>query len=373
MRAGGTGPAFPSPPEEQDVEFMTDIPSQSVAGTVSSIKEAERITIVTHTHPDGDAMGSSAGLYHYLRALGKEVCIAINDRHPGSLSFLTSGLEGDVSVYGEQPEATVGRIMDSGLVFCLDMNSFDRAESLGTVLKGAGCRKILIDHHLNPSREEFDIIFSETGISSTSELLYYILLSLPWTEGKAENLPARTAEALMAGMTTDTNNFANSVYPSTFRMASELLAAGTDRDGIISRLYHNYRENRFRLQGELLKDNLRITSDGVAYMIIDKALADRYDIQDGETEGFVNLPLGIGKVRMSLLLKEEDDRFRVSIRSRKGVSANMCASMYFNGGGHELAAGGRLVKGQDIPAETGAAEIARYVESRTAEFFRQKK
>ena len=87
----------------------------------------------------------------------------------------------------------------------------------------------------------------------------------------------------------------------------------------------------------------------------------------------MNLPLGIGKVRMSLLLKEEDDRFRVSIRSRKGVSANMCASMYFNGGGHELAAGGRLVKGQDIPAEAGAAEIARYVESRTAEFFRQKK
>ena len=119
--------------------------------------------------------------------------------------------------------------------------------------------------------------------------------------------------------------------------------------------------------GRLLGDKMKITGDGVAYMIIDRSLADEYDIREGETEGFVNIPLGMECVRMSILLKEEDDKFRVSIRSKKGTSANRCAAMFFNGGGHELAAGGKLVKGRDL--KTGsAAEAAAYVEARTGEF-----
>ena len=120
-------------------------------------------------------------------------------------------------------------------------------------------------------------------------------------------------------LSTDTNNFANSVYPSTFMMASELLAAGIDRDAIIASLYTNYRENRFRLMGRLLSENMVVTDFGVAYMIVDRMMAGKYDIREGETEGFVNIPLGIDCVRMSLLLKEEEDRFRVSVRSKKGT------------------------------------------------------
>ena len=102
-------------------------------------------------------------------------------------------------------------------------------------------------------------------------------------------------------------------------------------------------------------------------MILDKAMAAEYDIREGETEGIVNIPLGIKNVRMSILLKEDEDRFRVSVRSKEGVSANRCASMYFNGGGHELAAGGKLLKGKDIPDGT-VREAAEYVETRTREF-----
>ena len=172
---------------------------------------------------------------------------------------------------------------------------------------------------------------------------------------------------MLAGMTTDTNNFANSVYPSTFMMASRLLAAGIDRDAVVAALYTNYRENRFRLMGELLSENMKITDYGVAYMIIDRAMAAKYGIREGETDGFVNIPLGIDCVRMSLLLKEEEDRFRVSVRSKKGTSANRCAALYFNGGGHELASGGKLFKGKDLPEGT-AAEAARYIEAKTKEF-----
>jgi phosphoesterase RecJ-like protein len=146
----------------------------------------------------------------------------------------------------------------------------------------------------------------------------------------------------MTGMTTDTNNFANSVYPSTLIMASTLLAVGVDRDYILSRLYNQYSESRLRLMGHMMKDLLRITEDGAAYIILDLKTQREYDIKEGDTEGFVNMPLSVADVRMSLLLKEDVDRIRVSIRSKKGTSANRCARLHFNGGGHENAAGGRL-------------------------------
>ena len=333
--------------------------------------KAGKITIATHMHPDGDAIGSSVGLMHYLETLGKDVSIVLNDRYPDTVAFIAGKGDGRIHVHEEAPEDTAEAIAGSDLIFCMDMNSFGRAENLGEALGKAGCRKILVDHHLHPDTEAFDIVVSKTDISSTSELLYYLLLEAPDIRGDAGKLPEATAKALLAGMTTDTNNFANSVYPSTFAMASRLLAAGVDRDAVISALYSNYRENRFRLMGMLLKDRMEITPCGVAIIIIDKQTAQDYDMKEGETEGFVNLPLGIRKVRMSILLKEEADRFRVSVRSKKGISANRCAMEYFNGGGHEQAAGGRLVKGKDLGSCPGMDEVAGYVRDCTCKFFKE--
>jgi phosphoesterase RecJ-like protein len=107
----------------------------------------------------------------------------------------------------------------------------------------------------------------------------------------------------------------------------------------------------------MMKDLLTITDDGAAYMILDMETQKKYNVQEGDTEGFVNMPLSIADVRMSLLLKEDTDRIRVSIRSKKGTSANRCARLYFNGGGHENAAGGRL----DIPVTEVEQYIKEYV------------
>ena len=210
-------------------------------------------------------------------------------------------------------------------------------------------------------------MFSESEISSACELTYQVLLALPSIGGDAHKLPEFSARALMTGMTTDTNNFANSVYPSTFAMASALLETGVDRDAILSSLYNRYRENRIRLMGYLLYENMAITDEGVALMIIDKDIATKYDIRDGETEGFVNLPLAIDRVKMSIFLKQDDGGFfRVSVRSKKGISANRCAMKYFHGGGHECAAGGRLLFPQDIASPAGAEAFLRKV---SFEFF----
>lgn len=305
---------------------------------------SSRTAIVTHAKPDGDAAGSTTAIYHFLKAYADaDLKIILNDPFQDVLNFLAEGeIAKDIIVFSEEDTQAGDAIMAADTIICLDFNAFHRTDRLCRFLEASKADKILIDHHLNPDLKSFDIAFSETEISSASELLYQVLMAMPQVDNDASRLPYSACVALMTGMTTDTNNFANSVYPSTLIMASTLLAVGVDRDNILNRLYNQYGENRLRLMGHIMKDLLTVTEDGAAYMILDRKTQKDYDIKDGDTEGFVNMPLSIAGVRMSLLLKEDTDRIRVSIRSKKGTSANRCARLYFNGGGHENAAGGRL-------------------------------
>ena len=332
------------------------------------IGNASRTTVVTHMKPDGDAMGSSLAMYRFLKEYSStQVKVVLNDRYPANLAFMVSPQEQeDLLIFGEDKDAAVGWIESSDLIICLDFNAFHRTDNLEEPLKASKGTKILVDHHLSPDLKNFKVAFSTQDISSASELLFHILKAMPQCEGKASSLPMKAAEALMTGMTTDTNNFNNSVYPSTFNMASELIAMGVDRDRILFNLFNQFGENRLRLLGTMLKDLMRITDDGVAYMVLNKETLQKYHVDEGDTEGFVNMPLSIKNVRMSLLLKEDGDRVRVSIRSKKGVSANRCSRLHFNGGGHENAAGGRLYISKEI---SDISEAGKYVEQHTHIYF----
>ena len=337
---------------------MNTINSEKTYRFNAMLESAGRIVIATHMKPDGDAVGSSMGMYHTLKLYGKSAKVAFTNPAPSSISFLTEGCS-DILIYESAKEETEKAILEADLVICLDFNAFHRTDTLQNALTESKAEKVLIDHHLAPDTESFSLVFSETEISSASELLYHVLMELPPVGGDVKKLPLEAATAIMTGMTTDTNNFMNSTYPSTLRMASSLLEAGVDRDMIIQTVYNSYKEGRIRLQGHVLKDLLEITEDGVAYVILDKETIQRYNIQDGDTEGFVNIPLSISGVLMSIFIKEDEDRVRVSIRSRKGTSANRCARKYFNGGGHENAAGGRLYMPQDIACIEEAAGYIR--------------
>lgn len=311
---------------------------------------SSRIIIVVHTHPDGDAVGSGVALLEYLKKIkGKDATLIVPDSIPESISFIFSESEStDILVFDKDTKMAQERIKACDLVICLDCNSFSRTAGMENFLRQANAAKVLIDHHLNPEAGSFDLVFSKTEISSASELLFWILMQMPQIRDDASALPPACSKALLTGMTTDTNNFANSVYPSTFEMASRLIEAGVDRDTVLAQLYNNFRENRLRLMGYLMWEKLRITSFGVAYIIMDRQTQKRFDFRQGESEGFVNMPLSIADVRMSIFLTQEDDILKVSIRSKKGTSANACASRYFNGGGHEQAAGGKLTIGKDL-------------------------
>ena len=334
------------------------------------IEQADRIITLTHVRPDGDALGSSLGMFHFLLSrYNKTAKVLLPTPVPDSLKFLVDESARDHMFDYETSEDEVRKaISECDLAICLDFNTLSRIEQLGGLISESSCSRILIDHHEEPGGG-FDLSFSVQKISSTCELLFHILMATDKISQDASRLPHRCAYSLMTGMTTDTNNFSNSVYPSTFAMASGLLGAGVDRDGILQKLFNEYRENRLRIMGWLLYENMRITDAGVAYMIITSDTAERFGIMEGETEGFVNMPLAIGRVKMSILLKiDGNGYFRVSVRSKKGYSSNLCATRYFHGGGHENASGGRLFFPQDIPSPD---EAAGYVERVTGELFKE--
>ncbi len=345
---------------------MKILPSKDIKALYEKITGTAKITLVTHSHPDGDAVGSCAAMLSWLAGMGIRAKAVLPERYPDCLDFIVDGsVREDIIFHDTDRDAALQAVRDAGLIIFQDMNSPSRAgDDLAAALEASPAEKILIDHHPDPDRERFSLVFSETEISSASELLYYILLAMPGV-GSAKALPKPAATALMAGMTTDTNNFANSVFPTTLTMASELLEAGVDRDGIVAGVFNSYRPERISLMGRLLDKYLKITPDGVAYMILTRRLARQFDVRDGDTEGFVNIPLTAAPVRMSLFLTEEKDRFRVSIRSKRGIAANRLSALHFHGGGHEMAAGGRL----SVPGDVrNAKEAAAYVEAATHEF-----
>ena len=330
------------------------------------LEDSRRVTVVTHTRPDGDAIGSSSAMVRWLEGKGRDARLIIPDAMPDFLKFVTvECCPGHVIRFDTDPDAALKWIEASDTVICLDAKGFGRIEGMKEALESHKARKVLIDHHLDPHEEMFDIVFSETAISSASELLFWVLLALEGTDD-ASRLPMPVLRALLTGMTTDTNNFANSVFPGTFEMASKMLAAGVDRDGILSELYNRCRENRLRMTGYLLKDKLRILPCGAAYMVLRADELAAYDIREGELEGVVNMPLTLDGVRMSMFLKEDDGYFRVSLRSKRGTSAFCLAERYFHGGGHEQASGGRLYFPEDIE-DPSMAE--RFLERVTDEFF----
>ena len=350
------------------------------------IARATRPVVLGHTHPDGDALGATAALALYLRGLGKDAAVVFPDSPADNLRFI---LPADVPCLFQDtdPDAAIQRINQADLIFLVDANTFSRIEGLQDAASASSAPKVLMDHHLNPDLDSFGLAFTTPNISSASEVVYWVLREMleegvvaqtsghprpdkregptavleeqAHGRGREATVGATTPfssmwDSLMIGMTTDTNNFANSVFPSTFRMASELIEAGVDRDALLQQIYWSYRENRVRLMGYMQSEELHVLPNGTAYMILTKDIQKRFDMLDGESEGLVNVPLAIKKVKLSLLLKEDDGHFRVSARSKKGTSAQQLARQYFHGGGHENAAGGKLFIGQDIASAQAA-------------------
>ena len=322
-------------------------------------RAGQRIVIVSHTNPDGDAVGSSLAWAEILRTMGHEVTCVVPNKFPYFLDWMPDIRE--VVVFRSAPERALDAIRGADIVFCLDFNSLSRLEALSDALaENTAARRVLIDHHLSPD-EGFDLQFSYPQSSSTCFLLYCIIEQLCGTEA----ITRKMAEALYVGMMTDTGNFSFSfLTPALYRAVAVLVEKGIDVAAIHNSVYNGYTEDRARLFGYVIHRKMNIIQEGtVAYMSLTEAEMRRYRFQQGDSEGFVNYPLTIKKMKMSAMFLGHHKFIRVSLRSRGDVDVNLFARRYFDGGGHKNAAGGKSYVSMD---ET----IAHYIRS-VEEFARE--
>ena len=301
--------------------------------------EPRNVVVLSHTNPDGDALGSSLAWAEALRQRGHKVTCIVPNRFPYYLEWM-SGLEDMVIFKCDQEQRAAAAVAEAELIFCLDFHSLHRLDAplSELIASNTTARRILIDHHLDPP-QEFDIMFSYPDASSTSYLVYKVIEAL-WG---AQSVTAKQAEVLYVGMMTDTGNFSLShLTPDLYMSLAVLCATGINIPQIYNNVYNSFTEGRARLFGYTINRKMKTLRKGtVAYMSLTEAEMRRFWFQQGDNEGFVNYPLTIKKMRMSAIFTEHTDFIRVSLRSRGNVDVNLFANRYFNGGGHKNAAGGK--------------------------------
>ena len=300
--------------------------------------EPKNIVILSHTNPDGDALGSSLAWGEALRGKGHKVTCIVPNKYPYYLDWM-SGID-QMVIFKSNEEVAIKAAAEADIIFCLDFHTLSRLdEPLSKVIdSNSSAKRVLIDHHLNPS-ESFDVMFSYPEASSTSYLVCNIIVAL-WG---AESISAAQAEVLYVGMMTDTGNFSfSNLTPTLYRTLAILAETGINIPQIYNNVYNSFTEGRARLFGYTINRKMRLMRKGtVAYMSLTEEEMRRFWFQQGDSEGFVNYPLTIKKMRMSAIFIEHKDFIRVSLRSRGAVDVNLFAGRYFEGGGHHNAAGGK--------------------------------
>ena len=169
------------------------------------INNKPNVFIVTHKNPDGDAMGSSLGLYNYLLKKGANVTVVAPTEYPFFLNWIAGNDE--VKVWGKNTSYINKSAQEADLLFCLDFNALHRIDEVGEIVSKANGKKIMIDHHQQPDGFA-DYMISDTSACSTAEMIYEFIENL----GDKDLIDGDIGEALYCGIMTDTGSFK---FPAT--------------------------------------------------------------------------------------------------------------------------------------------------------------
>jgi len=310
------------------------IAEENIQKAKKLIDKYDKIIIITHTSPDGDALGSALALYHFFIEYGKQVNVVVPNEFPDFLKWLPRVKQ--VIDAEKNPSVTAELIEAADLIFFVDLNVLKRIEQLQPLVEKTTARKILIDHHPDP--EMFcDVTISHPEISSTGELIFRFICRM----GLFEYVNKSCAECIYTGMMMDTGAFTfNSNSPAIYYIISELLRKGIDKDAIYSKVYSNLNERKIRMQGYVLYNKMKMFRDyKTCLLTLTHAEYQRFRSQKGDTEGFVNIPLAIENVVFSAFIREEKEVVRISLRSKGNFPTNLFAKEVFGGGGHLNASG----------------------------------
>ena len=334
------------------------------------INQSNNVVILTHMSPDGDAMGSSLAMRHFLEAQGKQVSVIVPNAFPDFLAWLPKANE-DI-IYESQRAEADALLEQADLVICTDFNDPKRIGSLGDKLLTLSCKKMMIDHHLHPACFP-DLTLSYPSSPSTCELVYRLITSLspisnspqgvqyPISDTQYPISDTRSpisqdiATCIYTGMMTDTGNFSfNSNYPEMYQIVGELVSFGVNKDEIYNRVFNAYSADRMRLMGYCLYQKMKIFPEHhTALIYLSRKELYRFNFQSGDAEGIVNLPLQIKDIHYSCFMREDKvnptevalaggskTKIKISLRSQGDRPVNVFAKDIFNGGGHANASGG---------------------------------
>lgn len=335
--------------------FTEVLSQQDCDRLLQMVAEAEKIIIIGHQNPDGDAVGAVLGMAAWLRTKGKSPFMVLPDAYPDFLQWMPLACE--IKRYDKHPEDIEKAFSEAQLLICVDFNEFGRLSNLETVASNFAGKIIHIDHHLNPQIKA-DLAISMPAASSTCELVFKLI----WQLGDFDSMDRFFYVPVFTGIMTDTGGFEYpNTTPETFTIVSELLKKGVDRVKIHRNVYDTFSQWRLRLEGYVLYKKLVVFPKlHASYFTLTKEDLRRFHFIKGDAEGLVNLPLQMKGHKLSISLREDTVRpnlIWVSTRSIDDIPCNKICEKFFNGGGHLNASGGRLNCSMDEAIKIAEAAI----------------
>jgi bifunctional oligoribonuclease and PAP phosphatase NrnA len=298
-------------------------------------KTSPKVVITTHHKPDADAMGSSMGLFHFLKQIKIDAVVISPTDFANNLKWMPSSE--NVINFEESTELCKQLTADADFIFCLDFNDLSRINEYGDVVSASKSKKILIDHHQHPIGFE-DYSYWDDKSSSTCELIYRFIHDI----GQSSLINQPIASCLYTGILMDTGSFKYSNCSSqTHRIAAELMDAGANHLEIGDAVFDSFTENRVKFIGYCISEKLEVFKElNTALIVVDSNELLKYNVSTGDTEGLVNYGLSIDGVKFAVLIIDRTKLVKMSFRSKGNFAANAFARDNFKGGGHFHAAGG---------------------------------
>ena len=322
---------------------------------IQAVKELlstpQKIVIVPHKNPDGDAIGSTLALWHYLNNQGQNTTIVVPNDYPKFLKWMP-GNEHILNYERENTQAKQ-RSDDATIIFTLDFNHLGRVGQMQAILEVSNAVFIMVDHHQDPSNYA-DYTYSDASMSSTCEMIYNLIEYL----GDVDRITPEIANCLYVGIMTDTGSFKfASTTSRTHHIIAHLIDQGAESTRIHHKIYDTNTSNRLHLLGCALKNMVILEEFRTAYITLSQEELDTYEFQKGDTEGFVNYGLTLEGIIFAAIFIEnkEEGIIKISFRSVGDFSVNQFARKHFDGGGHDNASGGR--------SERTMSETTAYFES----------
>lgn len=317
---------------QNEMEKLIDDKSVKAFGELLS--RVSRVLLTCHVRPDGDAIGSTLGLMHLLKSIGKDATVLLPDAAPRNLSFLPGFRE--MAVYTVHPEFSRQLVADAELIICCDFNKPSRQDALEELISASSSPKVMIDHHQFP--DDFAAVtFSYPEMSSACEVAFRVVAAL----GLYTEINKECATCLLTGIITDTRNFSvNLHYPDIYEILMRLLEKGVDKVRLVREALETRSYWSLRLEAFALSQRMEILPQHAAAIttLSQHDLAD-YHYERGDSEGLVNRPLEIRGVICSFFLREDKDCVKVSARSVNNYPVSEICEDLFGGGGHRMAAG----------------------------------